>query len=84
MIADDKGQERILEQGESVNKEILKGVKSREVNSLVSSPRLASGNRLRENIQDSESLSEAIQFRKVCERIVLVPGIGWYEIQDQT
>ena len=46
---------------------ILKSVNSREVNSLVSSPTVASGNRLRENIQDFESLSETVQFTKVCE-----------------
>ena len=60
----EKGQERILE---SVNKEILKSVNSQEVNSLVSSPRPASGNRLRENIQDFGSLPVIIQFKEVCE-----------------
>ena len=55
--ADEKGQENILEKREPVNKEILKSVNSQDVNSSVSSPRLASGNRLRENIQDFESLS---------------------------
>ena len=55
--ADEKGQEKILEKGEPVNKEVLKSVNSQDVNSSVSSPRLASGNRLRENIQDFESLS---------------------------
>ena len=68
-----------------MNKGILKSMHSQEVNSLVSSPRLASGNRLRENIQDLESLSGTIDFHKgLRTRIVLVPGIGWYEIQDQT
>ena len=65
--ANEKGQERYLGKGEAVNKEILKSVISQEVNSLGSSPRQASGNRLRENIQDFESLSETIQFTKVCE-----------------
>ena len=65
--ADEQGQERILEKGESVNKEMLKSVNSQEVNPLVSSPRPASGNSLRENIQDFESLSETIQFTSVCE-----------------
>ena len=67
LIADEKGQERILEKGESVNKEMLKSVNSQEVNSLVSCPRLASGNRLRENVQDFETLSETIHLIKVCE-----------------
>ena len=67
LIADEKGQERILEKGESVNKETPKSVNSQKVNSLVSSARLALGNRLRENTQDFESLSETNQFTKVCE-----------------
>ena len=65
--ANEKGQERFLGKGEAVNKEKIKSVISQEVNSSVSSPRQASGNRLRENIQDLESLSETIQFTNVCE-----------------
>ena len=69
LIADEKGQERSLEKGEFVNTTILKSVNSQEVNSSVSSPRteLVSGNRLRENIQNFESVSKTIQFTKVCE-----------------
>ena len=65
-----------------MNKEILKSVNSREVNSLVSSPRLASGNRFRENTQDFESLSETIQVTKVCEFASFwYRAFSWYEIQ---
>ena len=53
-----------------------------ELTLLVSSPRLASGNRLRENIQDFESLSETIQIHKGL-RTRSILGIGC-EIQDQT
>ena len=42
-------------------------MKWQEVKLLVSSPGLASGNSLRWNIQDFESLSETIRFTKVCE-----------------
>ena len=67
LTEDEKGQERTLDKGESVIKGILKSVNSQEVDSLVSSPRPASGNSLRENIQDFESLSQTIHFTKVCE-----------------
>ena len=60
LMADEKGQEIILEQGESA------------------SLRLASGNRLRENIQDFDSLSETSIHKGSRTRI------GWYEIQDRT
>ena len=52
---------------ESVIKGVLTSVKSQEVKLLVSAPRLVSGNCLRENIQDFESLSETIRFTMVCE-----------------
>ena len=48
----------------------LASVKSHEVNLLVSSPRLASGSSLRENIQDFESLSE--RFTRACEDAMFV------------
>ena len=67
LTKDEKGQEITLDNDESVNKGVLKSVNSQEVNSLVSSPRLASTNSLRENIQDFEPLSQTIQFTKVCE-----------------
>ena len=67
MTEDEKGQERTLDKGESLNKRKVKSVNSQEVNLWVSSPRLASGNSLRENIQDFESLSETVQFTRVCE-----------------
>ena len=41
LTEDEKGQERTLDKGGSVNKGMLKSVNSQEVNSLVSSPRLA-------------------------------------------
>ena len=63
LTEDEKRQERTLDKVESVNKGILKSVNPQEVNLSVSCPRLAYGNRLRENTQDFESLS---QFTKVC------------------
>ena len=83
LTPDKKGQERILEKGESVNKEILKSVNSQEVNSLVFCPRQASGNRLRENKLRITLRDYSIN-KGLRTRIFLVPGIGWYEIQDQT
>ena len=58
LTMDEKGQEKILARGESVNKEKLNSVNSQGVNFLVSSPRTesVSGNRLRENNQNFESL----------------------------
>ena len=47
-------------------------VNSQEVKLLVSSPRRASGNSLRKNIQDFESLSETIRFTTVWEDEILV------------
>ena len=61
---EEKGQEK---HKESVTKGVLTSVKSQEVKLLVSSPRQVSGNSLRENIQDFESLSETIRFTRVCE-----------------
>ena len=70
----DSGRES-LEKGESVNKEKLKNVNSQKVNSLVSSRRPASGNRLREYIQDFEWLSETIEFTEACELASF-----WYQV----
>ena len=75
LIADERGQERIHEKGESVTKEILKGVNSQEVNSLVP-PRPAYGNRSRGNIQDFESLSETNRFTRVCEDAIFVHRVA--------
>ena len=47
LTGDENGRERTLENVESVNGGVLKGVNSQEVNLLVSSPRPASGNSLR-------------------------------------
>ena len=52
------------------NEQQLKNVKLQEVTSLVQTPRsddLASGNRLRECLQNFETLEKSIQFSKVCE-----------------
>ena len=57
-----------------MNTEILKNVKSQEVNSFLSSPRRASGHKLRENIQDVESLSETSIHKGLRTRTVLVPA----------
>ena len=67
LTKDEKGKERNLDKEEFVNKGAPKSVNSQEANSPGSSPRLASGNSLRENIQDFETLSETIQFARVCE-----------------
>ena len=45
-------------------------------NFLVSSPRLASGNSLRRNIQEFESLSETIRFTRVCEDATFVHRVA--------
>ena len=59
-----------------------------ELTCLVSFPRseIVSGNRLRENIQDFGSITvrDCSVHKGSRTRIVLVPGIGWYELQDQT
>ena len=62
-----EGEKEQEKQKESVTKGVLTSVKSQEVKLLVSSLRLVSGNSLRENIQDFESLSETIRFTRVCE-----------------
>ena len=52
------------------NEQLLKNVKPQEVNSLVQTPRSdnpASGNRLRESLQNFETLEKSIQCTKVCE-----------------
>ena len=51
------------------NEKILESVSLQEVNSLVQTPRKqpASGNRLREGLQNFEPLSKTFQFTKVCE-----------------
>ena len=53
----------------SVNGEMLKNVASQEVKSFVFAPctKAASGNGLRENIQNFESLTKTIQFTRFCE-----------------
>ena len=51
------------------NEQLLKNVKLQEVNSLVQTPRSddpASGNRLRECLQNFETQEKSIQFTKVC------------------
>ena len=62
-----------------MNKGKLESVSAQEVNFLVSCRRLASGNSLRENIQDFESLSPRLlssaKTQGLRRRIVLVPGM---------
>ena len=85
LTEEEKVQERPLGKKESVSKGVLIREKSQEVNLLVSSPRLASGSSLRENIQDFESLSETIRFTRVCEDAIFrASGFSWYELQNQT
>ena len=76
LAEDEKGQERTLVKRESVNKGILKSVNPQKVNLLVSSPRLASRNTLRENIQDFESLTEIVQFTRVCGNASIWYGVS--------
>ena len=59
-----------------MTKGVLSSVNSREVKLLVSSPRLASGNSLRRNLQDFESLSETTRFTRVCERHRVSAGMS--------
>ena len=61
-----------LTEEEQGPKGALTSVKPHEVNLSVSSPRLASGSSLRENIQDFESLSETIRFTRICEDAIFV------------
>ena len=72
----EKGQKQTLGEGESVTKGVLTSVKSQEVNFLASSPRLASGSSLWENIQDFDSLSETIRFTRVCEEAVFTHRVS--------
>ena len=69
-------QDRSPGKKESVTEVVLTSVKSQEVKLLVSSPRVASGNSLRENIQDSELLSETIRFTRFCEDVSFVHRVS--------
>ena len=53
----------------SVSPEIFKSVNSQEVSSLADSARSerGAGNRMRGNLQKSESPTECIQIEKICE-----------------
>ena len=64
LTEEEKGKER---QKESVTKNVLSTANYYEVKLLVSPRNVASGNSLRENTQDSESLTETAQFTRVCE-----------------
>ena len=75
LTEDEKGQKRTLDKGESVNKGTLEERDSTRREPFVSSPRRASGNSLRENIQDFELLSETIQCTRVCENASF-----WYQV----
>ena len=63
LTEEEKEEERPLGRKESVSKGVLSSVHYQVVKLLVSSPRLVSGNSLRENIQDLESLSENLVHR---------------------
>ena len=60
----------------SVTKGVLSNMNSQEVKLLVSSPRLAPRNSLREKIQDFESLSETFRFTRVCEDAVFTHRVS--------
>ena len=59
-----------------VTRVVLSSVNSQEEKISVSSPRLASGNSLRRNIQDFESLSETIRLTRVCEDTIFVHQVA--------
>ena len=68
--------ERPLARKESVTKGVLSSVSSQELKLSVSSPRLASGNRLQKNIRDFESLSGTNRFTRVCEDAVFTHRVS--------
>ena len=78
------GQQNELTSKKSVAKEnemLVKNVKSQEVNSLVQTPRShnrASGNRLRECLQNFETLKKDFQFTRVCEDAAFVRKVCLY------
>ena len=76
LTVEEKVQEKTPGKKESVTKSVLTSVQSQEVKLLVSSPRRASGNSLREKIQDFESLSETIRFTRVCEDAIFVRRVS--------
>ena len=82
LTEEQKEQKRPLGRKESVTKGVLSSVNSQEVKLLVSSPRLASGNSLRRNIQDFESLSETSRFTSVCEDAICV-HLVWDDVFGQ-
>ena len=60
---------KLADKENSVHREMLKSVDSQEVKSVVFAQRTraASGNGLRENLQNFQSLSNAIQYTRICE-----------------
>ena len=66
LTEEEKAQEKPLGKKESVTKGVLTSVKSQDVKLLVSSPRQASGNSLRENMT-SNHCPKTIRFTRVCE-----------------
>ena len=83
LTEDEKGQESTLEKVvESVNKGILKSVNSQEVNFFGIFSKTSIWKKLSGEHSGLRTLSETIQFTRVC--MVLVQGIGWYELPDQT
>ena len=72
----EKEQERPLGRKEPVTRGVLSSVNSQEVKISVSFSRLASGNSLRRNIQDFESLSETIRLTRVCEDTIFVHRVA--------
>ena len=76
LAKNENGQAKFLGKGDSVTKGVLTSVISYEVNFLVSSPRLASGSSLPENIQDFGSLSKTIRFTRLCEDAMFVHRVS--------
>ena len=78
MTEEEKGQEK---QKESVAKVVSTYVKSQEVKLLVSPPKPACGNSLRENIQDFESLCETIRLTRFWST-ARIPKITWLTFEQ--
>ena len=76
LTEEEKEQERHRGSEESVTKGVLSSANSQGVKLLVCFPRLASGNSLRRNIQDFESLPKTIRFPRVCEDAIFAHRVA--------
>ena len=76
LTTDEKGQEKFSQKENPWTKKFSWAWIHKMWTFLVSSPRLASGNSLRRNIQDFGWLSETIQFTKYCENASFWYGVS--------